>query len=155
MNFITNMMKQKKAMLLIVTAAFSFSAFSQATNSVTDPEKKYKDAKELFVKEQYALAYPLLKEVKAKYADNSISDHTYINDDVNYYYIACELKLKQPIAVDEARQYIDFISNEPRRQLMSYQLAKYYFLNENFTDALTYYDRAGLDNLSNEEIADA
>ncbi len=90
-------------MLLLFTAMLSLSAFSQPTNAVTDPEKKYKDAKELFVREQYALAYPLLKELKAQYPDNTISDHTYINDDVNYYYIACELKLQQPVAEEEIK----------------------------------------------------
>ncbi len=155
MNVLTNMMNYKKCTLLLVAAALSFTAFSQPTNAVTDPEKKYKDAKELYVREQFALAYPLLKELKAQYADNTISDHTYINDDVNYYYIACELKLQQPVAEQEAKQYIDLVNNEPRRQLMSYQLAKFYFLKDNYSDALNYYERAGLDNLSNEEIADA
>lgn len=149
------MMNYKKSVLLLCATALSFTAFAQPTNAVTDPEKKYKDAKELYVREQFALAYPLLKELKAQYADNTISDHTYINDDVNYYYIACELKLQQPIAEQEAKQYIEVVNNEPRRELMSYQLAKFYFLKDNYSDALNYYERAGLDNLSNEEIADA
>jgi D-alanyl-D-alanine carboxypeptidase len=117
-------------------------------------EKKYKEAKELFVKEQFALAYPLLKELKQQYADNTISDHTYINDDVNYYYIVCQLKLKHQVAEKEARRYVDVVANEPRRQLMSYHLAKYYFLQDDFSNAINYYERTGLDNISNEEIAD-
>jgi len=148
------MIKQKITFLLLA-AVFSLPAFSQPTHVITDKEKKYKDAKELFVKEHYALAYPLFAELKAQYPDNTISDHTYINDDVNYYYIACELKLQQPIAEEEARHYINVVSNEPRRQLMSYQLAKFYFVKEDFSNALKYYERAGLDNLSNDEIADA
>jgi tetratricopeptide (TPR) repeat protein len=151
--FIT-MIKHKLLTLLIATGLF-VSATAQPTHVVTDAEKKYKDAKELFVKEQYALAYPLLKDLKAAYPANSISNHTYINDDVNYYYVVCELKLEQAVAEDEARQYIDVVSNEPRRQLMSYHLAKYYFTKEDFNNAINYYERAGLDNLSNEEIADA
>ncbi len=148
-----NMIKQKISLLLF-SALISFSSFSQATASVTDPEKKYKDAKELFVKEQYALAYPLLKDLMQQYPDNSISNHTYINDDVNYYYTVCELKLEQPVAEQEARHYVDVVANEPRRQLMSYHLAKYYFTKNDFSNAINYYERAGLDNLSNEEIAD-
>ena len=60
-----------------------------------------------------------------------------------------------PIAENEAKLYIDWVNNEPRRELMSYHLAKYYFNQSDFTNAITYYERAGLDNLSNEEIADA
>ena len=131
MNELTTMIKQKIALLLF-SAAVSFSAFAQPTHAITDPEKKFKDAKELFVKEQFALAYPLFAELKAENPDNTVSDHTYINDDVNYYYIVCELKLQQPIGVQEARHYINVVSNEPRRQLLSYHLAKYYFIKEDF-----------------------
>ena len=148
------MIKQKIALLLF-SAAVSFSAFAQPTHAITDPEKKFKDAKELFVKEQFALAYPLFAELKAENPENTVSDHTYINDDVNYYYIVCELKLQQPIGVQEARHYINVVSNEPRRQLLSYHLAKYYFIKEDFNNAINYYERAGIENLTNDEIADA
>ncbi len=154
MNESLTMIKQKTIVLLF--AAFvSISLFAQPTNAITDPEKKYKDAKELFMREQFALAYPLFAELKAANPDNTISDHTYINDDVNYYYLVCQLKLQQPVAGQDARHYIDVVSNEPRRQLLSYHLAKYYFIKEDFSNAITYYDRAGLENLSNDEIADA
>lgn len=147
-------MIKHKIFLLFFAAGITLTAAAQPTNAVTDPEKKYKDAKELFVREQYALAYPLLKELKQQYPDNSISNHTYINDDVNYFYVVCGLKLMHQVAEEEAKQYVEVVGNEPRRQLMSYHLAKYYFAKEDFNNAITYYERAGLDNISNDEIAD-
>ena len=147
------MIKHKILLTLLVTF-IGYNSFSQASYVNIDIEKKYKEAKELFVKEQFALAYFLLKELKQQYADNTISDHTYINDDVNYYYIVCQLKLKHQVAEKEARRYVDVVANEPRRQLMSYHLAKYYFLQDDFSNAINYYERTGLDNISNEEIAD-
>lgn len=147
------MIKHKILLTLLVTF-IGYNSFSQASYVNIDIEKKYKEAKELFVKEQFALAYPLLKELKQQYADKTISDHTYINDDVNYYYIVCQLKLKHQVAEKEARRYVDVVANEPRRQLMSYHLAKYYFLQDDFSNAINYYERTGLDNISNEEIAD-
>jgi len=148
-------MIKHKLTALLIAAGLYVAAAAQPTHAVTDPEKKYKDAKELFVKEQFALAYPLLRELKEQTPDNSISNHTYLNDDISYFYTVCELKLQLPVAEDEAKRYIDVVSNEPRRQLMSYHLAKFYFTKEDFSNAVTYYERAGLDNLSNEEIADA
>ena len=147
------MIKHKILLTLLVTF-IGYNSFSQASYVNIDIEKKYKEAKELFVKEQFALAYPLLKELKQQYADNTISDHTYIHDDVNYYYVVCQLKLKHQVAEKEARRYVDVLANEPRRQLMSYHLAKYYFLQDDFSNAINYYERTGLDNISNEEIAD-
>ncbi len=154
MNESTTMIKHKITALLLLTV-ISFSSFAQPTHAITDPEKKFKEAKELFVKEQFALAYPLFAELKAMYPQNTISDHTYLNDDINYYYIVCELKLQQPIAEDEARHYISVVSNEPRRQLLSYHLAHYYFIKDDFSNGIDYFDRAGIENLSNDEIGDA
>lgn len=148
------MIKQKIALLLFA-AVVSLTAFAQPTHAVTDPEKRYKEAKELFVRGQFALAYPLFAELKSAAPANTISDYTYLYDDVSYYYIVCQLKLQHTIAEQQARQYIDVVSNEPRRQLLSYHLARYYFIKEDFSNALTYFERAGLENLSNEEIADS
>lgn len=145
----------QKIFSLLISAIVSGAAIAQPTHTITDPEKKYKEAKEFFVKEQYAFAYPLVKELKQQYPGNTASDHNYINDDVNYYYIACELKLLQPVGETDAVEYINSITNEPRAQIMSFHLAHYYFLKDDFSNAITYFDKAGYDNLSNDQIADA
>ncbi|MEO6722204.1 MAG: tetratricopeptide repeat protein [Ferruginibacter sp.] len=146
---------KRQTLFIIPAILFSITGFCQPTHSFTDPEKRFKEAKELFVKQQYALAYPLLQDVKQQYPDNQKSNNAYLSDDVNYYYTVTRLKLQQPIAEEEARHYIDWVNNEPRKQLMSYHLGKFYFTKEDFTKALEQYEKAGLDNLSNEEIADA
>lgn len=141
--------------VFLIAILFSVSCFSQATNAITDVEKSFKDAKELFVKQEYALAYPLLLNLKQQHPDNQKSNNSYLNDDITYYLTVCRLKLQLPIAEEEAKHYIAWVNNEPRIELMSYHLGKYYFIKEDFTKALENYERAGLDNLSNEEIADA
>ena len=77
-------MIKHQLLTLLFAATTVTAAIAQPTNAVTDTEKKYKDAKELFVKEQYALAYPLLKDLKQQNPDNTISNHTYINLRSNY-----------------------------------------------------------------------
>ncbi|MEO8770387.1 MAG: tetratricopeptide repeat protein [Ferruginibacter sp.] len=148
-------MIKHKIFITLLLAACSLSVFSQATYNVIDPEKKYNDVKEMMVKEEYAQAYPLTKELKAMYADNTISDHAYLNEDVSFYYIVCELKLMQDIGQEDAEQYIHDVNNEPRRQMLSFHLGHYYFLKDDFKNAIESFDRAGYDNLSNEQIADA
>ena len=147
-------MKQKIFLSLFVSA-LSYISFGQPTYAITDPEKTYKEVKEFFAKEQFALAYPLLKELKAAYPDNTTSDHSYLNEDVNFYYIVCELKLMQQVGKEDAVQYIEAVSNQPRREIMSFHLAHYYFLNDDFSRAIESFDLAGYGNLDNEQIADA
>ena len=148
-------MTKQKFLLLISFFLFSLSVFSQQTYVFTDTEKKFKEAKNLFIEQQYALAYPLLQAVKEQYPDNRQSNYTYLHDDVNYYFIVCRLKLRLPVAEEEATHYIDWVNNTPRVQLMSYHLGKFYFDKNDFSKAIANYEQAGLDNLSNEEIADA
>lgn len=150
----SSMVKQISISFLFLTV-FSCVLFSQQTHVFTDAQKKFKEAKQLFIQQQYGLAYPLLQQVKEQYPDNQISNNTQLHDDVNYYFIVCRLKLRLPIAEEEAMQYIDWVNNTPRGQLMSYHLAKFYFDKDDFSKAISYYEQAGLDNLSNEEIADA
>jgi hypothetical protein len=62
----------------------SLPCISQPNFNVTDPERNFKEAKELFIKEQYSLAYPLLKDLEQQYPENTQSDHTYLNQDIEY-----------------------------------------------------------------------
>jgi TolA-binding protein len=134
---------------------FSVSCFSQPNFNVTDPEKNYKEAKEYFIKGEYSLAYPLLKPLLDQYPENTQSSHSYLNQDIEYYYIVCGLKLNQEVAEASAKRFVEAANNEPRQQMMSFHLARYYFVKNDFARAVVYYERAGYDNLSNDEIADA
>ncbi len=145
----------KRIFFLFIIFFISLSCFSQANYNVTDPEKDFKEAKEFFIKDEYSLAYPLLKALQDKYPENTQSSHQYLNQDIAYYYIVCGLKLHQPVAEDAAKRFVDAANNEPRQQMMSYHLAKYYFTKNDYARAVVFYERAGYDNLSNEEIADA
>src|SRR4051812_21715998 len=109
-------MSKQKLFAALLSTAITFSVSSQATHNIIDPERKYKEVKEMMVKEDYAMAYPITKELKALYTGNTASDHAYLNEDVSYYYIICELKLMQEIATDDAEKYIHEVNNEPRRQ---------------------------------------
>lgn len=141
--------------LSFVLAFFTLSSFAQANNNVTDPEKNFKEAKDYFIKGQYALAYPLLKPLLRQYPENTQTSHSYLNQDVEYYFIVCGLKMNQEIAEESAKIFVEAANNEPRQQMMSFHLARYYFNKNDFARAVIFYERAGYDNLSNEEIADA
>jgi hypothetical protein len=43
--------------------------------------------------------------------------------------------------------------NAPRIEMMCYQLGEYYYKDRNFSDAVSYYEKANVANLSNADIA--
>ena len=92
--------------LLCILTIFSIPSFSQANFNVTDPEKSFKEAKDFFVQEQYSLAYPLLQQLKQQYPENTGSSHTYLNQDIEYFYVVCGLILVQPVAEVAAKRFI-------------------------------------------------
>ncbi len=141
--------------LPLVCMILSAPCFSQANYSVTDPQKDFKEAEYYFLKGEYSLAYPLLKPLLDKYPENTKSSHAYLNQDIEYYFTVCELKMNQTVAEESAKRFIDAANNEPRQQLMSFHLAQYYFTRNDYARAVIYYERAGYNNLSNEQIADA
>ena len=140
---------------LLLSATLGITAIAQPTHSITDPEKKYKAAKEFFTQEQYAFAYPLVKELRNEYPAGQASNHSYLNDDIEYFYLACRLRLLEEAAAPDAAYYINTVTNDPRVQLLSFHLAHYYFLKDDFANAIEFYDKAGYDNLTNDQIADA
>ena len=133
----------------------TLTAFTQATHVMTDPERRFKEAKQLFIQQHYGLAYPLLLELNNQQSANQVSNNTYLHDDIRYYTTVCRLKLRLPAAEEEALRYIDWVNNNPRGQLMSYHLGKFYFEKDDFSRAIAHFEQAGIANLSNEEIGDA
>lgn len=146
---------KKHLIILLIASCFSFAAAAQPTHAVNDEELQYRETKELIAKEQYALAYPLVKSLLAKYPENRVSDHTYLREDILYFEILCRLKFMQDVAADDAVSYINGTNNEPRTQMLAFHLAHYYFLKEDYTKAIQYFLDAGYDNISNEQAADA
>ena len=144
-----------RILIASIALLLSFPCFAQPNYNVTDPQKEYKIAKDYFIKGDYSIAYPLLKTLLDKYPENTQSSHSYLNEDIFYYYIITGLKLDQAISETHAKRFIETATNEPRQQMMSYHLARYYFVKNDFSNAIVYFERAGYENLSNEEIADA
>lgn len=143
----------KKLILLASVAGFSTVVYSQQTAFYSDPAAKFKEAKEYFQKEQYSLAYPLLKELKQDVRETDIANHSVTVQEIGYYTTVCALKQGESKAEGDAIDYIDLEKNASRVQMMSYHLGEYYFNRQDFTKAVSYYEQANIANLSNKEIA--
>ncbi len=65
-----------------------------------------------------------------------------------------KLRTNSPDAEDYAKSTINTTSNPVYSQRIAYGLANSYFRKDRYTDAIKYYEEAGIDNLSNDEIGD-
>ncbi|RAJ05089.1 tetratricopeptide repeat protein [Chitinophaga skermanii] len=157
--FITRIFISKQvACCVVATGAAligSTAAIGQQTRVYTDTDKTFKDAQLLYKEGKYAVSMQLFKQVIDEIGRTQQSSRNLVYTDAQYYYTVCALKLGNPNAETLAEQFVKSSNNAAREQLVSYQLAKYYFQQNRFKDAIPYYEAASIDNLSNDEIADA
>ncbi|MGZ5222434.1 MAG: tetratricopeptide repeat protein, partial [Chitinophagaceae bacterium] len=144
----------KQSFFVLLATLCSGFVFSQQTAFYSDPFTKFKEAKDYFQKEQYGLAYPLLKELKQSVRETDKANNPVTVQEIDYYTIACALKQGEETAEEQAVDYIDLEKNTARVQMMNFQLAEYYFKRQEFHDAIEHYEQANIANLSNKDIAE-
>lgn len=143
----------KNLILYVMATGLYMASYSQQTLYYTDPHEKFKEAKEYFQKEQYSLAYPLLKDLQRQLKETDKVNAPVTVQEINYYTIACALKQNETRAEDQAIDYINVEKNNARVQMLNFHLAEYYFRKQRFSDALARYEQTGIPNLSNNEIS--
>jgi TolA-binding protein len=153
-NRLNGHLNMKHKSFLVIATFFSLSIFAQQTRYYSDPASTFKEAKEYFQKEQYSLAYPLLRQLKQSVRETDKLNTPVSVQEINYYTTVCALKQNESRAEEEAQEYIDVEKNTARTQMMNFHLGEYYFRTEKFADAALRYEQAAIENLSNREIAD-
>lgn len=133
---------------------FSGFAMGQQTKIFEKSNQKFEEAVDYFQREQYSLAYPILKELERSLRPADVSNDALKYNEVNYYTIVCALKQNEYGADTRAREFIDFVDNAPRTEMLSFHLGEYYFRKNNFALALSAYNNTNIDHLTNREIAD-
>jgi TolA-binding protein len=139
--------------LLLPAVALSISLNAQLTKANLDPDAEFKNAKDLYQKEQYSLAYPVFKKLYSNGAKQSEVPVT-VQLESRYYSIVCGLQLNDSTAEPHAQEFIDLENNTARKQMMSFHLAEYYYRRKEFPQAEQSYQGTNIANLSNREIAD-
>jgi TolA-binding protein len=129
-------------------------ATAQQTRFINDPQASFNQAKEFFQKEQYSLAYPILKDLQQRQRETDRSNDALNYQDIRYYTTVCALKQNEERAVFNAQEFIDLEDNAARVQMMSFHLAEYFYRKQDFSKAIDAYEKVNISNLSNEEIAD-
>ena len=141
---------KKLTTLFLLVFSFYFSN-AQSTKIYSDPDADFKTAKELYQQQKFSLAYPLFEKLFNDDARKSYIPIT-VQTEAKYYSIVCRLQLNDASAVQNAIDFINLEHNAPRIEMMCYQLGEYYYKHQNFADALDYYQKTNIANLSNDEI---
>ncbi len=144
----------KRAILTGSIFIVTSSLFAQQTRFINDPLATFKQAQEFYQKGNYSLAYPLFKELEQNMHESDISNQSLNSQEVKYYTIACALRQNEIVAEHKANDFIMLENNEPRVQMMSFQLAEYYFRKRDYTSALRLYEHVNIENLDNREVAE-
>lgn len=144
----------KKAPALLLMIGISYFSFAQQTVFVNDPQASFNQAKEFFQKQQYSLAYPILKDLQQRLRETDRSNDALNYQEVRYYTTVCALKQNEQRAVYNAQEFIDLEDNAPLVQMMSFHLAEYFYRKQDFSKAIDAYEQVNIENLSNDEIAD-
>ena len=138
---------------------FSFSASllfanivqAQGTKVNTDPDENFKQAKEYWQKGQYQLAFSVFKDL---YQHPQYTYYTaFSGSEIKYYYLLSALQVNQDGADAAARLFIETEPDLVRTQLLSYHLAEYCVRKKDLANALTYYNKTDIAQLTNTEIA--
>ncbi|MCL6524804.1 MAG: tetratricopeptide repeat protein [Thermoflavifilum sp.] len=128
---------------------------AQATAIYTDPAVQYKQAVEAFQQGQYAIAQQQFEDVIRKISYFQQTNHALDAEDARYYDAVCAMELHQPDAEKRLLDFIHTTNSIPRKQLASFYLAQYYYAQQRYREAIPYYEAAGYDQLSNDQIAEA
>lgn len=142
----------KQALVILLMAGFYYSS-AQQTRFINDPNASFNQAKEYFQKEQYSLAYPILKDLQLRLRETERSNDALNYQEIRYYTTVCALKQNEERAVFSAQEFIDLEDNASRVQMMSYHLAEYYFRMKDYAKAISAYENVNIANLSNDEIS--
>ncbi|WP_346320041.1 tetratricopeptide repeat protein [Chitinophaga sp. YIM B06452] len=135
-----------------ITGATAASA--QQSRIYTEPDKTFKEAQQLYKEGKYAISQQLFKQTIDGIGYFSETNRSLVNTDAHYYYAMCALKLGNDDAEKKALEFLKYFNNSAREQMVSFQLARFYFNANKLQEAIPYYEKASIDNLSNEEIAD-
>lgn len=138
---------------MIVLNLIHQTAFTQTTKIYNDIDENFKQAKDWYHQGKYSLASAVFK----KYYQNQqlTSNYTeFVKTETSFYYLANALHLDDANVVDAA---VNFIENSEayvaHQQMMSFVLAKYYLRQKEYYLAIEYFTKAGIENLTNKEIA--
>lgn len=140
--------------LLLCALIFFKNSTAQETLIYDDPLRTYKEALNLFQQKNYVHAKKLFLETVENPQLATKNENQTIKKNARFYAAFCALELGQPDAekllLDMAAQY----DETPMKRLGYYYLGKFYFREKEYAEAIKWFEKTEIKDLSNDEIAE-
>lgn len=128
-------------------------ANSQQSRIYADPQRSFEQAKEYYQNGQYNLAYPIFLSLYNQNEQAARSNERIASEELEFYTIATGLKRDEASAEKQAQLFVRLAGNKPLQQKISFQLAEFYFRQQDYRNAILMYEEATAANLSELERA--
>lgn len=141
-------------LLALLGPAFSITGYSQVLSPDLPQNRNQLLAGEQFSQQHYALAEQSARAYLQQEGDKIPNTNVAEADRAQYLIVISELKVNAPYCAPNAEKFALTSSNIAYKQRTNFALAQYYFIRNQLRPAIAYYEKTGLDNLTNTEIAD-
>ena len=119
---------------------------AQQTAILTDNLKDYNLAISLYNDSQYLSAQVIFEDVK------SHSSNAEIQSDCSYYIAKCAIKSNQANADSMMESFLENYPTSTKSNQAIFEIANFYFNNNQFPQALTWFEKVDESNVSNDQI---
>lgn len=128
--------------------------FAQETLVYDDPIAAYKEALKLFQEKNYVTAKRLFLQTIETESEPLESNYQMVRKNARFYAAFCALELGQPDAEKLLLEMAQEYDETPAKRLGYYYLGKYYFREKNYGEAVKWFEKVEIKDLSNNEIAE-
>ncbi|PJA08549.1 MAG: hypothetical protein COX70_03385 [Flavobacteriales bacterium CG_4_10_14_0_2_um_filter_32_8] len=141
---------KKLTYLIILFFAINTNVLSQKTTIYTHDNATYNSALELYDKEKFSAA----QEKFAQVLQHIKNDKSEIAVDAMYYHALCGLELFNIDAENLLIKFIYAYPESPKVKLAYFHLGKYHFRKKDYDEALKWFEKIDIYDLSEEELAE-
>jgi tetratricopeptide (TPR) repeat protein len=143
------MLKNKIQFVIVLLLICAFRQVqAQQSMIYTDLYKDYKKGMELFENQMYSTAQELFNTVGAIKPEGTDGEVTTFVANSQYYGAICAIELQNP---DAEKRMLDFVENNPGHVLLGSaynQLGKIYYNKKEYTNAVTWFEKVDVKDLS-------
>lgn len=150
---VSTRLKGKLLLLLFLQGIFILPGFSQASLVNNDPFQRYQLARQWFQEENYALAYPVFRDVLQNWSGEQGINQPLRREEVTFYSIACELMDQNQGAEQNARQFLNGHNSESLKGQLGYYLGMYYFNQQQHASALEAFEKSSETHLNDAQLS--